>query len=94
MIGGGSVLVGAAIYGQALYNSWKPRRVGIYGTSLVGKTTLDRYMTTPGEMEEIPLNERTDHFKLITRYILPKPTRKRVAWEVKIDFGIFGLMIW
>tara|TARA_R110000822_G_scaffold109954_1_gene239932 strand:+ start:1042 stop:1755 length:714 start_codon:yes stop_codon:yes gene_type:complete len=81
MIGGGSVLVGAAIYGQALYNSWKPRRVGIYGTSLVGKTTLDRYMTTPGEMEEIPLNERTDHFKLITRYILPKPTRKRVAWE-------------
>ena len=81
MIGGGSVLVGAALYGQALYNSWKPRKVGIYGTSMVGKTTLDRYMTTPGEMEEIPIDERTDHFKLITRYILPKPTRKRVSYQ-------------
>jgi len=81
MMTGGSVLVGAALYGQALYNSWKPRRVGIYGTSMVGKTTLDRYMTTPGEMEEIPVDERTDHFKLITRYILPKPTRKRISYS-------------
>ena len=48
---------------------------------MVGKTTLDRYMTTPGEMEEIPEEERTEHFKLITRYLLPKPTRKRIAWE-------------
>tara|TARA_B100000287_G_scaffold47900_2_gene42675 strand:- start:218 stop:931 length:714 start_codon:yes stop_codon:yes gene_type:complete len=81
MVGGGSVLMGVAIYGKALYNSWKPRRVGIYGASMVGKTTLDRYMTTPGEMEEIAEDERTDHFKLITRYMLPKPTRKRVGWN-------------
>ena len=81
MVGAGSVLVGAALYGQQLYNSWKPRRVGIYGTSMVGKTTLDRYMTTPGEMEEIPDEERTDHFKLLTRYLLPKPTRKRLRWK-------------
>jgi len=81
MMTGGSVLVGAALYGQALYNSWKPRKVGIYGTSMVGKTTLDRYMTTPGEMEEIPIDERTDHFKLITRYLLPKPTRKRISYS-------------
>ncbi len=50
MVGAGSVLVGAALYGQQLYNSWKPRKVGIYGTSMVGKTTLDSYMNTPGEM--------------------------------------------
>ena len=81
MMTGGSVLVGAALYGQALYNSWKPRRVGIYGTSMVGKTTLDRYMTTPGEMEEIPVDERTEHFKLITRYRLPRPTRKRISYS-------------
>jgi len=81
MVGAGSVLVGAALYGQQLYNSWKPRRVGIYGTSMVGKTTLDRYMTTPGEMEEIPDEERTDHFKLLTRYILPSPTKKRISWQ-------------
>ena len=81
MVGGGSVLMGVAIYGKALYNSWKPRRVGIYGTSMVGKTTLDRYMTTPGEMEEIAEDQRTEHFKMITRYMLPKPTRKRLGWN-------------
>jgi len=81
MVGAGSVLVGAALYGQALYNAWKPRRVGIYGTSMVGKTTLDRYMTTPGEMEEIPEEERTTHFKMLGRFVLPKPTRKRISWK-------------
>ena len=48
---------------------------------MVGKTTFDRFMTTPGEMEEIPLEERTNHFKLLTRYILPRPTRKRLRWQ-------------
>lgn len=77
----GSALVGAALWGQQIYNNWKSRRIGIYGASMVGKTTLDRYMTTPGEMEEIPIEERTDHFKLLTRYILPKPTRKRLRYK-------------
>ena len=27
----GSALVGAALWGQNLYNSWKPRKVGVYG---------------------------------------------------------------
>ena len=80
-VGGGSVLVGVALWGKQLYNNWKPRKVGIYGASMVGKTTLDRYMTTPGEMEEIPEEERTNHFKILTRYMLPKPTRKRLRWE-------------
>jgi len=48
---------------------------------MVGKTTLDRYMTTPGEMEEIPEHERTEHTRLLGRYLLPKPSRKRVSWE-------------
>ena len=48
---------------------------------MVGKTTLDRYMTTPGEMEEIPIDERTDHFKILTRYVLPRPTRKRLRYK-------------
>jgi len=77
----GSALVGVAVYGQALYNSWRPRRVGIYGAGLVGKTTLDRYMTTPGEMEEIDEEERTTHMKLLGRYIMPKATRKRISWK-------------
>jgi|TARA_R100000234_G_scaffold79562_1_gene49793 hypothetical protein len=77
----GSALVGAAVFGQNLYHAWRPRRVGIYGASLVGKTTLDRYMTTPGEMEEIPLDARTSHTRLLGRYLLPKATRKRVSWK-------------
>ena len=77
----GSALVGAAMFGQSLYNSWRPRRVGVYGAAMVGKTTLDRYMTTPGEMEEISEEERTQHMKILGRYFLPKPTRKRISWK-------------
>ena len=77
----GSALVGAAVWGRTLYNSWRPRKVGIYGAEKVGKTTLDRYMTTPGEMEEIPEEERTSHYKILGKYFLPKPTRKRISWK-------------
>jgi len=77
----GSALVGAAVFGQTLYNSWRPRRVGVYGAAMVGKTTLDRYMTTPGEMEEISDDERTSHMKILGRYMMPKATRKRVSWK-------------
>lgn len=77
----GSVLVGAAIWAREIYNYWKPRKVGIYGPTLVGKTTLDRYMTTPGEMEPISEEERTGHFKMLGRYMLPRPTRKRLSWQ-------------
>ena len=67
----GSVLLGAALWGQNISNAWRPRSVGIYGTAMVGKTTLDSYMTTPGEMYDIPIEERTEHYKILTRYILP-----------------------
>ena len=77
----GSALVGVMVWGQALWNSWRPRRVGIYGAGMVGKTTLDRFMTTPGEMEDISEEERTMHRKMLGKYKMPKPTRKRVSWK-------------
>ena len=79
----GSALVGGMVFAKELYHYWKPRRVGVYGPTMVGKTTLDRYMTTPGEMEEIGLEERTKHFKVpgLNRFLLPRPTRKRVSWK-------------
>jgi len=77
----GTALVGAMVWGKAVFNSYRPRKVGIYGAGLVGKTTLDRFMTTPGEMEEIDEDDRTTHLKLLGKYLLPKPTRKRVAWK-------------
>ena len=50
---------------------------------MTGKTTLDRFMTTPGEMEDIPEDERTKHFRIpgMNRFLLPRPTRKRVSWK-------------
>ena len=77
----GTAVVGAMVWGKAIFNAWRPRKVGIYGAGLTGKTTLDRYMTTPGEMEDIPEEERTTHFKMLGRHMLPKPTRKRVSWK-------------
>jgi len=79
----GSILLGAAIFGQQVWHYWRPRKIGIYGSTQVGKTTLDRYMTTPGEMEDIPENERTRHLKKLigNDYVLPNPTRKRVKYE-------------
>ena len=82
MVGlGGSVLMGAMVYGKELYNYLKPRRIGVYGPSLVGKTTLDRYMTTPGEMEDV--EERTTHTNRLVGggHVLPRATRKRVRWH-------------
>lgn len=77
----GTAVVGAMVWGKAVINAWRPRKVGIYGAGLVGKTTLDRFMTTPGEMEEIDEEDRTTHLKLLGKFLLPKPTRKRVAWK-------------
>ena len=80
---GGSALVGGMVFARELWHYWKPRKVGVYGPTMVGKTTLDRYMTTPGEMEEIGLDERTKHFRVpgLNRFLLPKPTRKRISWK-------------
>ena len=77
----GSALVGGVVWARELWHYWKPRRVGVYGPAMVGKTTLDRYMTTPGEMEHISPEDRTTHYRILGKYILPRPTRKRIAWK-------------
>jgi len=77
----GSALVGGVVFAKELYHYWVPRRVGVYGPSMVGKTTLDRYLTTPGEMEHIPNEDRTVHTKILGRFLLPSPSRKRVKWK-------------
>jgi len=79
----GSALVGGMVFAKELYHYWIPRRVGIYGPTMVGKTTLDRYMTTPGEMEHLSDEERTKHTRMpgLNRFFLPRPTRKRVSWK-------------
>lgn len=77
----GSALMGAVVYGRELYHFLKPRRIGVYGPTRVGKTTLDEFMRTPGEMDDI--EERTMHPKRLMGggYVLPKATRKRIRWQ-------------
>jgi hypothetical protein len=71
----------SALY--ALYRVLRPYRVGIYGPSLVGKTTLDQYLTVPGDIEPIPLHFRTAHPKAstMTGFQEPTPTRKRIRYK-------------
>lgn len=68
----------SALY--ALYRVLKPFRVGIYGPSMVGKTTLDQYLTVPGDIDPIPLEFRTAHAQAntATGYREPKETRKQI----------------
>tara|TARA_R110001632_G_scaffold224293_3_gene356585 strand:+ start:2269 stop:2991 length:723 start_codon:yes stop_codon:yes gene_type:complete len=77
----GSALMGAVVYGKELYNFLKPRRIGVYGPTLVGKTTLDAFMKTPGEMDAV--EERTMHPKRMLQggHVLPNATRKRIRWH-------------
>jgi hypothetical protein len=77
----GSALVGGIVFARELYHYWIPRRVGVYGPPLAGKTTLDNFLTTPGEMEEIPLEQRTSHTKVLGKFLLPRPSRKRVKYK-------------
>ena len=77
----GSAMVGGVIFAKELYHYWVPRRVGIYGPPQAGKTTLDKYLTTPGEMEDIPLDKRTTHSKVLGKFLLPRPSRKRVKYK-------------
>jgi len=71
----------SALY--AMYRVLKPYRVGIYGPSLVGKTTLDQYLTVPGDIEPIPLHFRTSHpkAKTSTGFQDPTATRKKIRYK-------------
>ena len=68
---------------HSLYRVMKPYRVGIYGPSMTGKTTLDQYLTVPGDIDPIPDAFRTTHAKSynILGHAMPKVSRKQIRWE-------------
>ena len=76
----GHMLMASASAFYALYRILRPYRVGIYGPSMVGKTTLDQYLTVPGDIDPIPYEMRTAHAKAdtATGYRSPRSTRKQV----------------
>ena len=55
-----------------------PHSVGVYGASMTGKTTLDRQLTTQGEVRPLGEDDRTHHRQKRGKYILPPATHKRI----------------
>ncbi len=66
---------------QKIYRIMRPFRVGIYGPSMTGKTTLDQYLTVPGDIDPIPLEMRTSHPIINGKPVQPKAHRKLIRWK-------------
>ena len=49
-VGGGAVAYGGILFLKGLWDKWKKHRFGVYGVYATGKTTLDTYLTVPGEI--------------------------------------------
>jgi hypothetical protein len=76
----GALAYGGLRYLVHLWQSWKAHRIGIYGIWGTGKTTLNRYLDTSGELEDDSSMTSTAHpyDERKKQYITPPPTRKRV----------------
>ena len=68
---------------KKLYRTLKPHRIGVYGPSMTGKTTLDQYLTVPGDIEPIPLEFRTTHARQNGYYVLPTAHRHQIKWKTE-----------
>ena len=77
----GHILLGSAQIANYIYRVIRPHKIGIYGPSLSGKTTLDQYLTVPGDLDPIPLELRTTHPVKNGTFQMPHPTKKQVRWE-------------
>ena len=79
----GQVAYGTILWLRHLWHSWRKHRVGIYGYWGTGKTTLNRQISTPGELEVIEHDdEETSTYHAYNqkqkKYVLPAPSTKRV----------------
>lgn len=79
----GHFILGSITVAHQIYRILKPYRFGIYGPSMAGKTTLDQYLTVPGDIDPIPLEFRTTHaYETDTKkYRMPKAKRKLLRWK-------------
>tara|TARA_B100001564_G_C20662897_1_gene682412 strand:- start:2530 stop:3300 length:771 start_codon:yes stop_codon:yes gene_type:complete len=79
----GQVAYGTILYLKHLWASWRKNRVGIYGFWGTGKTTLNRQISTTGELEVVEHDEtETSTYHAYNqkrgKYVLPRPSTKRV----------------
>ena len=77
----GHILLGSAQIANYLYRLLKPHKIGIYGPSMVGKTTLDQYLTVPGDIDPIPEELRTTHAVKNGSFQMPHSSKKQVRWK-------------
>jgi hypothetical protein len=77
----GHLLISSVHALQKFYRILKPYRIGIYGPSMTGKTTLDQYLTVPGDIDPIPIEMRTSHPMVNGHAILPKAHRKLIKYK-------------
>jgi len=77
----GHILLGSAQLATYIYRLVLPHKIGIYGPTLTGKTTLDQYLTVPGDLDPIPLELRTTHPVKGGVFQMPRSTKKQVRWN-------------
>ena len=77
----GHLLMGSAQIATYVYRILRPHKVAIYGPSLAGKTTLDQYLTVPGEIDPIPVELRTTHPVKRGKFQMPHSTKKQVRYK-------------
>jgi hypothetical protein len=77
----GHLLMGSAQLATYIYRLIRPHKISILGPSLAGKTTLDQYLTVPGDIDPIPLEMRTTHPVKNGSFQMPHATKKQVRWK-------------
>ena len=79
----GHFFLGSIAVAHQIYRIVKPYRFGVYGPSMTGKTTLDQYLTVPGDIDPIPLEFRTTHpyDSVLKQYRIPRAERKLLRWK-------------
>ena len=83
--GGGAVAYGGILFLKGLWEKWKKHRFGVYGVYATGKTTLDTYLSIPGEIYDPDEKESSTHHpydKSKGQYKLPPSTLKKVKYAI------------
>jgi len=82
---GGAVAYGGILFLKGLWDKWKKHRFGVYGVYATGKTTLDTYLSIPGEIydpEQLEKSTKHPYDKKKGQYQKPDATLKKVRYAI------------
>ena len=77
----GPLLISSVHALQKFYRILRPYRIGIYGPSMTGKTTLDQYLNVQGDIDPIPIEMRTSQPMVNGNAKAPRPQRKLIKYK-------------